>query len=78
MVLRYQEGHHHCTVSETASDLLVLCQPACAGQAWFSPCGGASKLLSYLSVSLQTLERIPKMSANWYAEVIKKNRLEMI
>jgi beta-glucosidase/6-phospho-beta-glucosidase/beta-galactosidase len=25
---------------------------------------------------LQTLERIPKMSANWYAEVIKKNRLE--
>lgn len=27
---------------------------------------------------LQTLERIPKMSANWYTEVIKKNRLEMI
>jgi hypothetical protein len=25
---------------------------------------------------MQTLERIPKMSANWYAEVIKKNRLE--
>jgi hypothetical protein len=26
----------------------------------------------------QTLERIPKMSANWYAEVVKKNRLDMM
>lgn len=27
---------------------------------------------------LQSLERIPKMSANWYAEVVKKNRLDMM
>jgi beta-glucosidase/6-phospho-beta-glucosidase/beta-galactosidase len=29
-------------------------------------------------VDMQTLERIPKMSANWYAEVVKKNRLDLM
>jgi beta-glucosidase/6-phospho-beta-glucosidase/beta-galactosidase len=26
----------------------------------------------------QTLERIPKMSAHWYGEVIRKNRLDLV
>ncbi|KAF6260086.1 glycosyl hydrolase family 1-domain-containing protein [Scenedesmus sp. NREL 46B-D3] len=37
---------------------------------------GYQKKFGLHYVDLQTLERIPKLSANWYAEVIKKNRLE--
>lgn len=37
---------------------------------------GYQKKFGLHYVDMQTLERIPKMSANWYAEVIKKNRLE--
>eukprot|EP00775_Hariotina_reticulata_P002379 gene2379-2684_t len=39
---------------------------------------GYQKKFGLHYVDLQTLERIPKMSANWYAEVIKKNRLDMM
>jgi beta-glucosidase/6-phospho-beta-glucosidase/beta-galactosidase len=35
-------------------------------------------LLRVCCIPSQTLERIPKMSANWYAEVVKKNRLDMM
>jgi len=39
---------------------------------------GFTKKFGLHYVDMQTLERIPKMSANWYAEVCKKNRLEMV
>eukprot|EP00878_Enallax_costatus_P000354 GHUV01000438.1.p1 GENE.GHUV01000438.1~~GHUV01000438.1.p1 ORF type:complete len:909 (+),score=324.27 GHUV01000438.1:86-2812(+) len=39
---------------------------------------GYQKKFGLCYVDMQTLERIPKMSSNFYTEVIKKNRLEMI
>lgn len=39
---------------------------------------GFQKKFGLHYVDLQTLERVPKMSANWYAEVVKKNRLDMM
>lgn len=39
---------------------------------------GYTKKFGLHYVDMQTLERIPKMSANWYAEVVKKNRLDMM
>ena len=36
---------------------------------------GFTKKFGLHYVDLTTFERVPKMSANWYAEVIKRNRL---
>ena len=38
---------------------------------------GLAKKFGLHYVDFETLERVPKMSAHWYAEVIKRNRLEM-
>lgn len=39
---------------------------------------GYTKKFGLHHVDFATLERVPKMSANWYAEVIRKNRLDMV
>jgi beta-glucosidase/6-phospho-beta-glucosidase/beta-galactosidase len=39
---------------------------------------GYTKKFGLHYVDMQTLERIPKMSANWFAEVVKKNRLDLM
>jgi len=38
---------------------------------------GYTKKFGLHYVNFKTLERVPKMSANWYAEVVKKNRLDI-
>ena len=38
---------------------------------------GFSKKFGLTHVDFRTLERTPKMSANWFAEVVKRNRIEM-
>ena len=39
---------------------------------------GFTKKFGLHYVDFDTLERLPKMSAQWYAEVIRKNRLETV
>ena len=39
---------------------------------------GFSKKFGLVHVDLASLERTPKMSAGWYAEVIRRNRLDMV
>lgn len=38
---------------------------------------GYGKKFGLHYVDFKTLERVPKMSANWFSEVVKRNRLEM-
>jgi beta-glucosidase len=38
---------------------------------------GYTKKFGLVHVDLHTLERTPKMSANWYGDVARKNRIEM-
>ena len=39
---------------------------------------GYTKKFGLHHVDFATLERVPKMSAAWYGEVIRKNRLDMV
>ena len=39
---------------------------------------GHTKKFGLVHVDLASLERTPKMSAEWYAEVIRRNRLDMV
>ena len=38
---------------------------------------GFTKKFGLIYCDMDSLERIPKMSAHWYSEVVRKNRLEM-
>jgi beta-glucosidase len=38
---------------------------------------GFTKKFGLYYVNRRTLERAPKMSANWFSEVVRRNRLDM-